>query len=226
MISILKKIFIFVVFFSSTLNAEENSNNNQDLYQVKVILISHNDLNFIEYDDSHISDKYNELNSVKIENNNCIINSENICIKYEDDYKLETFNDHKINLTKDKNIKVISHLEWLQDINNANYIKIKDGYDYSNEIFDNNLDVDDFDILGSGMITKYEGFLKISKNKFFTVNLKIYERIKMKSNNFFSSDKLIAKKYEILQKIKLNKTTYIDRDNFGLILKIVKINKS
>ena len=45
----------------------------------------------------------------------------------------------------------------------------------------------------------------------------------MKSLGFFEKDILVSKKYKISQKIKLNKTTYIDRDNFGLIIKIEKI---
>ena len=45
----------------------------------------------------------------------------------------------------------------------------------------------------------------------------------MKSPGFFSTDILTSKKYIISQNIMLNRTTYIDRDNFGFIIKINKI---
>ena len=45
----------------------------------------------------------------------------------------------------------------------------------------------------------------------------------MKQDGFFSSDALVSKEHNIIQNIKLNKTTYIDRDNFGVIIKVKKI---
>ena len=42
--------------------------------------------------------------------------------KYEDDYKLETFNDYKDKLIKNDEVKLLSHLEWIQNINSKNII--------------------------------------------------------------------------------------------------------
>ena len=223
---ILKNILLFFLFFSTSTNADEIINENKILYQIKVIIVSHNDGNLIDYNENFISDKYKENDSISIKKNNCVINNENICVKYDDDYKLETFNEYKTILSKNEKIKLITHLEWVQNMNNLYNIKIKDGYDYSGEIFDDDLDLNDIDIIGSGKINQYEGFIKFTKDKFYTVNLILYERMKMKSDSFFSNNILVSKKHDILQRIKLNKTTYIDRDNFGLILKIIKIKKN
>ena len=39
-------------------------------------------------------------------------------------------------------------------------------------------DVDDIDILSSGKITKYEGYVSVIKKKFYEINITLYERIK------------------------------------------------
>jgi len=223
---IFKNILLFFLLFSTSIYAEESIDENQILYQIKIIIVSHNDSNLIEYNQNFISDKYKENDSISIKNNNCVINNENICVKYDNDYKLETFNEYKTILSKDNKIKLITHLEWVQNMNSFYNIKIKDGHDYSNEIFDDDLDLNDIDIIGSGKINQYEGFIKFVKDEFYTVNLILYERMKMKSDSFFSNNILVSKKHDISQRVKLNKTTYIDRDNFGLILKIIKIKKN
>tara|TARA_A100001011_G_scaffold162619_1_gene171080 strand:- start:1018 stop:1698 length:681 start_codon:yes stop_codon:yes gene_type:complete len=223
---IFKNILLFFLLFSTSIYAEEIIDENQILYQIKIIIVSHNDSNLIEYNQNFISDKYKENDSISIKNNNCVINNENICVKYDNDYKLETFNEYKTILSKDNKIKLITHLEWVQNMNSFYNIKIKDGHDYSNEIFDDDLDLNDIDIIGSGKINQYEGFIKFVKDEFYTVNLILYERMKMKSDSFFSNNILVSKKHDISQRVKLNKTTYIDRDNFGLILKIIKIKKN
>ena len=223
--SLIYKIFIIYIVFIACSYAEQNSEENEELYQVKIILLSHNSSNYAKSNDMQLSNKYAEKHHVDLSNNNCFINQENICIKYDDDYKLETFNTYAKSLSKEKDINIISHIEWVQKITNKNNIKIKGGYDYSNEIFENNLKINDIDILSSGKITKYEGFINITKNKFYTFNLNLFERIKVKSTGFFSNDTLILKEYNISQKIKINKITYIDRDNFGLIIKVVKISR-
>ncbi|MFL2549749.1 MAG: CsiV family protein [Gammaproteobacteria bacterium] len=223
---IFKNILLFFLLFSTSIYAEEIIDENQILYQIKIIIVSHNDSNLIEYNQNFISDKYKENDSISIKNNNCVINNENICVKYDNDYKLETFNEYKTILSKDNKIKLITHLEWVQNMNSFYNIKIKDGHDYSNEIFDDDLDLNDIDIIGSGKINQYEGFIKFVKDEFYTVNLILYERLKMKSDSFFSNNILVSKKHDISQRVKLNKTTYIDRDNFGLILKIIKIKKN
>ena len=223
---IFKNILLFFLLFSTSIYAEESIDENQILYQIKIIIVSHNDSNLIEYNQNFISDKYKENDSISIKNNNCVINNENICVKYDNDYKLETFNEYKTILSKDNKIKLITHLEWVQNMNSFYNIKIKDGHDYSNEIFDDDLGLNDIDIIGSGKINQYEGFIKFVKDEFYTVNLILYERMKMKSDSFFSNNILVSKKHDISQRVKLNKTTYIDRDNFGLILKIIKIKKN
>ena len=223
---IFKNILLFFLLFSTSIYAEESIDENQILYQIKIIIVSHNDSNLIEYNENFISDKYKENDSISIKNNNCVINNENICVKYDNDYKLETFNEYKTILSKDNKIKLITHLEWVQNMNSFYNIKIKDGHDYSNEIFDDDLGLNDIDIIGSGKINQYEGFIKFVKDEFYTVNLILYERMKMKSDSFFSNNILVSKKHDISQRVKLNKTTYIDRDNFGLILKIIKIKKN
>ena len=224
--SLISKIFTLYLILTACSHAEKNNEENETLYQIKIILISHNSSNYVKDNDKQINSKYLEKYHTNLTNNNCFINHDNVCVKYDNDYKLETFNSHIEILSKEKDISIISHLEWVQKITQENNIKIKGGYDYSNEIFENNLQVDDTDILSSGKITKYEGFINITKNKFYTLNLKLFERAKIKSEGFFSTDHLILKEYNISQKIKINKTTYIDRDNFGLIVKAVKISKN
>ena len=105
-------------------------------------------------------------------------------------------------------------------------LDMKGDYNKATEVFENNLQINDIDILSSGKITKYEGFINITKNKFYTLNLKLFERVKVKSERLFSDDQLILKEYNISQKIKINKMTYIDRDNFGLIVKASKISSN
>ena len=48
----------------------------------------------------------------------------------------------------------------------------------------------------------------------------------MKQPGFFSEEFLTSKKYNISQKIKLNKVYYIDRDNFGILISLSKIQKN
>ena len=220
----MKYILSLIIFLNPIFNVfAEPIKNNEELYQVKLLLISHKDSNYMEYDENFVSDKYNENKPIIIKDNNCIITSENQCIKYDLDYKLNTFNEYKKILEQNRDYTVLSHLEWVQNTNSKNHIKIKTGYDYSDEIFNEEVLIEDIDILSSGSISKYEGTVSIFKNKFFNAELILYERIKMKSNEFFSKDILVLKKFNIIQRIKLNKITYIDRDNFGLIVSVKKI---
>ena len=224
--SLINKIFILYLILTAYSHAEQNSEENETLYQIKMILISHNLSNYVKDNDMQINNKYLEKNHVNLINNNCFINYDNVCVKYDNDYKLETFNPYAEILSKEKDISIISHLEWVQKITQENNIKIKGGYDYSKEVFENDLQIDDIDILSSGKIAKYEGFINITKNKFYILNLKLFERAKVKSKGFFSSDQLVLKEHNISQRIKINKTNYIDRDNFGLIVKAVKISNN
>jgi len=215
--------FFIIILISNISFAEEKYEEEQDLYQIKLIMITHNISNYIEYDEKFIDDKYEEFKYIEILKNNCLIKSDNSCGKYDFDYKLDNFNNHKESLESDKEIKVVSHIEWVQKIDSEKFIKIKGGYDYSNEVLENSLDIKDIEILSSGKVTKYEGATFITKEKFFKVNISLFEKMIMKSPGFFSTDILTSKKYMISQNIMLNKTTYIDRDNFGFIIKINKI---
>jgi len=220
----MKYILSLIIFLNLITNSfAEPIKKNEELYQIKLLLISHKDSNYIEYDENFVSDKYYENKPIIIKENNCVITSENQCIKYDLDYKLNTFNEYKKILEQSKDYTVLSHLEWVQNTNSKNNIKIKTGHDYSDEIFNENVLIDNIDILGSGSISKYEGTISIFKKKFFNAELILYERIKMKSNDFFSKDILVLRKFNIIQKIKLNKITYIDRDNFGLIVSVQEI---
>ena len=126
-------------------------------------------------------------------------------------------------LKKDKDITILNHIEWIQNFNNDLFIKIKSGEDYSEDIFDNKLDLQDINIIGSGKITKYEGTINFSKNRFYEIQVNLFERMKMKPPGFFSSDILTSKNYQIKQKIKLGKINYIDRENFGMIIRVKKV---
>ena len=214
---------LILVFLNYSAYAEVPIDESVDLYQVKLIIVSHNSSNNIDFNPNFISDNYIEKDFIEVSKNNCIINNEKTCIKYDFDYKVETFNDFKSALESDKDIEIISHLEWIQNLNSNYKIKIKDGYDYSNDLINGDIEVNDIEILGSGRITKYEGSLLITKNKFFNVNIDMFERKIMAQPGFFSTDFLVSKKYNIAQKIQLKKVTYIDREYFGIIIKIIRI---
>ena len=222
-----KKLFnillLILIPLGSPLYAEDITNEDLDLYQVKLIMVSHNSSNYADFNSNFINDHYIEDNFININKNNCIINDEKICIKYDFDYKVGTFNDFKIALESSKDIEIISHLEWVQNLKSDYKIKIKNGYDYSDDLINGDIEVNNIEILGNGRITKYEGSLSITKNKFFNVIVTMLERKIMEQPGFFSTDLLVSKKYNIAQKIQLNKLTYIDREYYGIIIKIVKI---
>ena len=222
-----KKLFNIVsfilVFLNSPVYAEVEINEPVDLYQVKLLMFSHNSSNQIDFNPNFVSDNYIEKDFIDVSKRNCIISDEKICIKYDFDYKIETFNDFKIALESSKDIEIISHLEWIQNLKSDNKIKIKNGYDYSDDLINGDIEVNNIEILGNGRITKYEGSLLITKNKFFNVIVTMFERKIMEQPGFFSTDLLVSKKYNIIQKIQLNKLTYIDREYYGIIIKITKI---
>jgi hypothetical protein len=222
-----KKLFntllLILIPLSSPLYAEDIKNKDIDLYHVKLIMVSHNSSNYTDFNSNFINDHYIEDNFININKNNCIINDEKICIKYDFDYKVETFNDFKIALESSKDIEIISHLEWVQNLKSDYKIKIKNGYDYSDDLINGDIEVNNIAILSNGRITKYEGSLSITKNKFFNVIVTMLERKIMEQPGLFSANLLVSKKYNIAQKIQLNKLTYIDREYYGIIIKIVKI---
>ena len=210
-------LYFPILSFANTYNEEEN------LFQVQLIFISHNSSNYIDFQEELISDFFISKSNVDIKINNCLINEDNNCVKFENDYKLDNFNDYAETLKKDKDITILNHIEWIQSVNNDLFIKIKSGVDYSEDIFDNKLDLQDINIIGSGKITKYEGTINFSKNRFYEIQVNLFERMKMKPPGFFSTDILTSKNYQIKQKIKLGKINYIDRDNFGMIIRVKKV---
>ena len=216
-------ILIMIIAMGKFSYAETYVDEEIDIYQIKLIFISHDPSNYIDYDDNFISTLNLEKRNITINKNNCLINNDGLCEKYNSDYKLDNFNDYKKALNNDNDINVVKHIEWLQEIKEKIYIKIKAGYDYSEDIFNDQLEIKDINILSSGKITKYEGDISITKKEFYQVALNINERKKMKPPGFFSNEVLVSKNYKIIQKIKLNKITYIDRDNFGVIISISKV---
>jgi len=210
-------LYFPILSFANTYNEEEN------LFQVQLIFISHNSSNYIDFQEELISDFFISKSNVDIKINNCLINEDNNCVKFENDYKLDNFNGYAEILKKDKDITILNHIEWIQNFNNDLFIKIKSGEDYSEDIFDNKLDLQDINIIGSGKITKYEGTINFSKNRFYEIQVNLFERMKMKPPGFFSTDILTSKNYQIKQKIKLGKINYIDRDNFGMIIRVKKV---
>ena len=210
-------LYFPILSFANTYNEEEN------LFQVQLIFISHNSSNYIDFQEELISDFFISKSNVDIKINNCLINEDNNCVKFENDYKLDNFNSYAEILKKDKEITILNHIEWIQNFNNDLFIKIKSGEDYSEDIFDNKLDLQDINIIGSGKITKYEGTINFSKNRFYEIQVNLFERMKMKPPGFFSTDILTSKNYQIKQKIKLGKINYIDRDNFGMIIRVKKV---
>ena len=219
---IYKLLILFFLYFpiltyANTYNEEEN------LFQVQLIFVSHNLSNYIDFQEELISDSFINKSNVDVKINNCLINKDNNCVKFENDYKLDNFNSYAEILKKDKDITILSHIEWIQNFNNDLFIKIKSGEDYSEDIFDNKLDLQDINIIGSGKITKYEGTINFSKNRFYEIQVNLFERMKMKPPGFFSTDILTSKNYQIKQKIKLGKINYIDRDNFGMIIRVKKV---
>tara|TARA_B100001996_G_C18648619_1_gene588493 strand:- start:1067 stop:1744 length:678 start_codon:yes stop_codon:yes gene_type:complete len=219
------KILIILITMQKLAYSETYIDEDINIYQIKLILISHNPSNYIEYEENFKSSIYLEKKNITINKNNCLINNDGLCEKYNSDYKLDNFNDYIKALNKDSDINVVKHIEWLQEIKEKKYIKIKAGYDYSEDIFNDQLEIKDINILSSGKITKYEGDISILKKEFYQVSFNINERKKMKPPGFFSNEVLVSKNYKITQKIKLNKITYIDRDDFGIIIKISKVKE-
>ena len=116
--------FFIIILISNISFAEEKYEEEQDLYQIKLIMITHNISNYIEYDEKFIDDKYEEFKYIEILKNNCLIKSDSSCGKYDFDYKLDNFNNYKESLESDKEIKVISHIEWVQKIDSEKSISI------------------------------------------------------------------------------------------------------
>ncbi|MBT7543075.1 MAG: hypothetical protein HN613_03350 [Gammaproteobacteria bacterium] len=218
-------IQILILNLLSVSYAEENIENqlNPILYHVKVIAISHNISSYRDFEENFTDDKYNDKAPIQIINN-CILKDDITCEKFESDYKLDTFNEYKKILQGQSDLTIIDHLEWVQDSSIKANIKIKGGYDYSNEILDEVLTISDFDILSSGTISEYEGTVSIIKENFFQIHINIHERKRMKPTGFFATETLTSKNIVINQNIKLNKITYIDRDNFGFVVSIIKVN--
>ena len=220
-------IFIIICFFSFTtpLKADEESII-ENFYQVQLIFLTHKISNYIDHNENYTNSPFVENSNIEIKLNNCLILEDLTCVKSENDYKLSSFNDYLNLLKKDKDISILNHLEWVQDFSNNYSIKIKSGYDYSDDIFDETLNIDDISIIGSGKITRYEGSISVTKKNFHEIVINMFERMKMKPPGFFSSEVLTSTHYVIKQKIKIGKMYYIDRDNFGIIVRVNKVTKS
>ena len=220
-------IFIIICFFSFTtpLKADEESIV-EDFYQVQLIFLTHKISNYIDHNENYTNSPFIEKSNIEIKLNNCLILEDLTCVKHENDYKLGNFNDYLNLLKKDKDISILNHLEWVQDFSNNYSIKIKSGYDYSDDIFDEMLNIDDISIIGSGKITRYEGSISLTKKNFHEIEINMIERMKMKPPGFFSSEVLTSAHYIIKRKIKIGKIYYIDRDNFGIIVRVNKVAKS
>jgi hypothetical protein len=218
--------FLILMQLTSLLYAEEISNELDQLFHVKLIMISNNNSNYRDYVENYIDERFLSPKTIKIGRNNCLINEDDVCVKYDMDYKLDNYNDYAELLDSNDDIRVLEHIEWIQKISNIKHIKIKNGYDYSQSIIDEKIFVNDFDILSSGKITKYEGSIFFSKKDFYQISLDLFERMIMKPPGFFSNNFLTSKKYKIIQKIKLNKVNYIDRENFGIIVSVSKVKEN
>ena len=73
---------------------------------------------------------------------------------------------------------------------------------------------------------KYDPIYEFSKKNFHEIEINMFERMKMKPPGFFSNEVLTSTNYIIKQKIKIGKMYYIDRDNFGIIVRVSKVAKS
>ena len=106
-------------------------------------------------------------NTISIPKNNCKISYEIQCEDYDLHYKLETFDIQKNTIQDSSEIRLIDHKEWIQEDNIEPNVIFRGGYDFSNDIFDDKIEVDNLDILTSGKIYEFEGTLTFTKNDVF-----------------------------------------------------------
>ena len=225
MLKISKKIIIILasLFVLSYTYSDDSLVFNKS-YHVKLISISHD--NNIETDKEYSSEPIllKKSNTISIPKNNCKISYEIQCEDYDLHYKLETFDIQKNTIQDSSEIRLIDHKEWIQEDNIEPNVIFRGGYDFSNDIFDDKIEVDNLDILTSGKIYEFEGTLTFTKNDVFFIEIDMIQRKKFYDRNN-STNKLQAKKIYINQQIVLNKSYYVDRESIGFILKVSDIKE-
>ena len=168
MLKISKKIIIILasLFVLSYTYSDDSLVFNKS-YHVKLISISHD--NNIEADKEYSSEPIllKKSNTISIPKNNCKISYEIQCEDYDLHYKLETFDIQKNTIHDSSEIRLIDHKEWIQEDNIEPNVIFRGGYDFSNDIFDDKIEVDNLDILTSGKIYEFEGTLTFTKNDVF-----------------------------------------------------------
>ena len=85
-----------------------------------------------------------------------------------------------------------------------------------------NLSVINSKVIAKGFFIKFD----YTKKKFFKIHIDVFERKRMKPSGFFATEILTSHNIIINQNIKLNKITYIDRDNLGFIISIKKVDNN
>tara|TARA_Y100000590_G_scaffold424300_1_gene531005 strand:- start:2381 stop:3046 length:666 start_codon:yes stop_codon:yes gene_type:complete len=218
-----KKIIILLVsfFISSHTYSDESLVFNKS-YHVKLISISHD--NNLDTNEEYSSEPIllKLSNTISISKNNCKINYDIQCEDYDLHYKLKTFDVHKKTIQDSSAIRLIDHKEWVQEDNIKPNVIFRGGYDFSNDIFDDKIVVDNLEILTSGKIFEFEGTATIYKSDVFFVEIDMIQRKKFFDKND-SINKLQARKIYINQQITLNKSYYIDRESIGFILEVSDI---
>ena len=98
------------------------------------------------------------------------------------------------------------------------------GFDYSEMLIEEDLDVNNLDILTNGKISEFEGNIIFKKGKFFTINFNLINRKILKNKSLFSNPTLHAEKLKYSNRITLNKLYYIDKGIFSFLIKVNKLN--
>ena len=216
-----KIVFIFLLFWSTLCHS--NDLIFEDFYHVKVIILSHSQNLYIENELDYEKLKF-DSNVIDIQENNCLIDYELECLKYEEKYKLSTFDKEVSKIKNDDRLKLIAHKEWIQQLDSNAAIFFSGGFDYSEMLIEEDLDVNNLDILTNGKISEYEGNIKFKKGKFFTINFNLINRKILKNKSLFSNPTLHAEKLKYSNRITLNKLYYIDKGIFSFLIKVNKLN--
>ena len=216
-----KIIFIFLLFWSTLCHS--NDLIFEDFYHVKVIILSHSQSLYIENELNYEKLKF-DSNVIDINENNCLIDYELECLKYEEKYKLRTFDKEVSKIKNDNRLKLIAHKEWIQQLDSNAAIFFSGGFDYSEMLIEEELDVNNLDILTNGKISEFEGNIKFKKGKFFTINFNLINRKILINKSLFSNPTLHAEKLNYSNRITLNKLYYIDKGIFSFLIKVNKLN--
>ena len=216
-----KIVFIFLLFWSTLCHS--NDLIFEDFYHVKVIILSHSQNLYIENELDYEKLKF-DSNVIDIQENNCLIDYELECLKYEEKYKLSTFDKEVSKIKNDDRLKLIAHKEWIQQLDSNAAIFFSGGFDYSEMLIEEDLDVNNLDILTNGKISEFEGNIKFKKGKFFTINFNLINRKILKNKSLFSTPTLHAEKLKYSNRITLNKLYYIDKGIFSVLIKVNKLN--